>query len=83
MGEIVPGSSALRLHELIGLVLLVAAGYVVGQSIRHHRECLPVALIAFGLLFDAIIALGRVEYAVIGRFAYERGPAPVSGSTKK
>jgi len=75
LGEVIPGSSALWLHELGGLVLLVAAGYVVVQSVRHHLECLPVALIAFGLLFDGIIALGRVEYALFASLRVTATPS--------
>ena len=65
MGEIFPGSNQLGLHELIGLALLVAAGYVVVQSVRHRSECLPVALITFGLLFDVLIAYGRLRGSLV------------------
>ena len=60
LGEVVPRGNALRLHEVLGAVVLVLAVFVVIQSIRHDRDGLPVALITFGLLFDVFITLGRV-----------------------
>jgi hypothetical protein len=68
-GNVVPTThSNLRLHELIGAVVLVAAVFAVVQSLRDRtmrdRNPLPVALIAFGLLFDASIVLGRISFGI-------------------
>lgn len=59
MGDVVPRANDLGLHEVFGGLVLVAALYVVVQSVRHDRDALPVALIAFGLLFDVLVAMGR------------------------
>jgi hypothetical protein len=62
LGEVVPRANDLGLHELFGAATLVAAVFVVVQSVRHDRDALPVALITFGLLFDVSIVLGRAGY---------------------
>jgi hypothetical protein len=52
----------LVLHELIGAAVVLIAAFVVVQSIRERRTSpspLPLLLIAFGLLFDGLIAIGR------------------------
>ena len=57
---------ALGLHQLLGVVICFAAGYVVVKSIRDRRQTtpLPVVLIAFGVLFDLVIAEGRTGEGV-------------------
>ena len=67
LGEVIPNANAhtLWLNGLLGAVLLILAGAVVVRSVRHRhtdRNCLPVALIVFSLLFDVIIAVGRVQF---------------------
>ncbi len=48
------------LHQLLGAAILLAAVYVVFQSIRERsRSPLPVVLIVMGVLFDLLIAEGR------------------------
>ena len=66
LGNVVPQQAYdYRLHELFGFLILAASAFVVVQSIRHDRDCLPVALIAFGLIFDLFIALGREEFGYL------------------
>ena len=65
LGEVVPNTHThfLWLSGLLGAVLLAVAVFIIVQSVRnrhHDRNCLPVALILFGLLFDVEIAVGRV-----------------------
>ena len=59
--------------EVVGAAVLVAALYVVGRAVLRRQsriECLPVALISFGLLFDLIAGIGRVKYGFLdGAFA--------------
>lgn len=67
LGEVIPNADThtLWLNGLPGAVLLMLAGAVVVCSIQHRHadgNCLPVALILFGLLFDLIIAVGRVQF---------------------
>jgi hypothetical protein len=63
-----PTAGALLAHELLGGVLCVVAGFVVVQSFRERRTNtrmpLPLALIAFGVLFDVLIADGRLTYGL-------------------
>jgi hypothetical protein len=51
-------------HQLLGAVVLLATIGVFVQSYRQHRSgsatWVPPALIIFGLLWDVVIALGRV-----------------------
>jgi hypothetical protein len=70
LGEIIPNSRAgtLWLNGVLGAVLLAAAIAIVVQSVRHRhdgRNCLPVALITFGLLFDFLVAVLRAELLTI------------------
>jgi hypothetical protein len=63
LGEIIPNSHSKTLwwNGMLGACLFVIAGFIVIQSIRHRdteRNCLPVVLIVFGLLFDGFIAVG-------------------------
>jgi hypothetical protein len=67
IGEVVHNDhlNTLWLNGLLGAVLLAAAAFVTVQSIRHRadgRSCLPVALICFGLVFDVLVALGRLQF---------------------
>jgi hypothetical protein len=54
-------------HEVLGLVICVAAGYVVVQTVHERREAhpLPVLLITFGVLFDLMITEGRAGAGVL------------------
>ena len=70
IGEIIPNTHAgtLWLNGLLGTVLLAAAIGIVIQSIRNRQDghnCLPTALILFGLLFDFLIAVLRAELLTI------------------
>jgi hypothetical protein len=70
IGEVVPNSHAgtLWLNGLLGAVLLAAAIAIVVQSVRHRHEgrnCLPTALITFGLLFDFLVAVLRAQLLTI------------------
>jgi hypothetical protein len=63
LGELIPNTNE-RLFwasAILGGIVLICAVYVVVRSIqqRHVRSCLPATLIAFGLTFDILVALGR------------------------
>ncbi|HEY5023373.1 MAG TPA: Ig domain-containing protein [Acidimicrobiales bacterium] len=69
VGNVVPTSVPslqaryLLAYELLGAVICVVAVFVVVQSIRELRRQaspLPLVLVAFGLLFDLMIALGHL-----------------------
>ena len=67
VGGVIPTNSAsVGLHELLGIVMVAAAGLVIVQSFRERRHItripLPLALVAFALAFDAMIAVGRVGF---------------------
>jgi hypothetical protein len=63
IGEVIPNSKSLWLSGILGTVLLAAAVFLVVQSIRHReRNCLPVALVTFGILFDLSTAFGRAGF---------------------
>jgi len=69
LGNVIPmTNSNLRIHEFIGILVLVAATYVVVKSLRDRsmrdRSSLPVTLIVFGVLFDGSIVLGRIGYGI-------------------
>jgi hypothetical protein len=69
IGEVIPNtdSRSLWLNGLLGTGVLAVAVLVVIQSVRHRRggrNCLPVALIVFGLMFDLFTAVGRVALGV-------------------
>jgi hypothetical protein len=56
--------------EIIGLVMLIVAPYVVFRSGRQRIDFLPVGLISFGLLFDLVATIGRVKLGTLeGAFA--------------
>ncbi len=70
IGEVIPNTHAptLWLNGLLGAVLLAAATAIVVQSVRHRhagRNCLPTALITFGLLFDLLVAVLRAQLLTI------------------
>jgi hypothetical protein len=70
IGEVVPNavSATLWLNGLLGAVLLAAAVAIVVQSVRQRddgRNCLPTALITFGLLFALMVAIFRAEFLTI------------------
>jgi hypothetical protein len=55
--------------QLIGAVICTTGIYVVVRSWRNRQpedrlQCLPAAMIAFGLLFGLEIALGRVQLGI-------------------
>ena len=67
VGNVIPNSdvTTLWLSGVLGAVLLSLSVFVVVQSIRGRRQgwnCLPVALIVFGLLFDLFVAVARVQF---------------------
>jgi hypothetical protein len=69
VGNVVPTTNTdLRTHELLGVALCAVSLYVIVLSIRDRamrvRIPLPVSLIAFGLLFDGSVALGRLNYGI-------------------
>ena len=70
IGEVIPNShtTTLWLNGLLGSALLAAAVAIVIQSVRHRHDgpnCLPTALITFGLLFDFLIAVLRAQLLTI------------------
>jgi hypothetical protein len=75
IGNVIPTTNVfdLRLHEIVGLLVFIIAGYVVVRCVRDRKsqsDCpLPVALIAFGILFDGSIALGRLKIGVVQALA--------------
>ena len=66
VGNVVPTAQGryLVVHELVGTAVLIAAGFVVVQSIRARRRPvaspLPLVMIVFALLFDLMLALSRL-----------------------
>src|ERR1019366_3062285 len=69
VGNVVPTSVQslqaryLLAYELLGAAICGVAVFVVVQSIRERRRQaspLPLVLVAFGLLFDLMIALGHL-----------------------
>lgn len=74
IGEVVPNSNdaTLWISGLLGTVLLVVAFVVILDCFRRrdeHPTCVPVALILFGLLFDLLIAISRVDFLHNATFA--------------
>ena len=71
VGNVIPTNPGryLLAHELVGSALCIAAAFVVVQTIRERRvrtNPLPLVLIAFALMFDAILALSRLGEGVSG-----------------
>ncbi len=62
-GGVVHTVGSYRQSEVLGVVVLLTALFILGQSVRHRRLTeafpLPLLLITFSLLFDLTIALGR------------------------
>jgi hypothetical protein len=52
-------------RQLAGVIILLAAAYVVVRGIQR-RELFPIALIAFAALFDALVLLGRLHFGYEG-----------------
>jgi hypothetical protein len=52
-------------RQLAGTLTLVAGAYVVVRAVQR-RELFPVALIAFAVLFDALVLLGRLHFGYSG-----------------
>jgi hypothetical protein len=68
IGNVYPTSSPQQgFHELVGLLILLGALFVIVLSIATWRNStslpLPLALVVFGLLFDLSVAIGRVSIA--------------------
>jgi hypothetical protein len=68
IGNVYPTSSPQQgFHELVGLLILLGALFVIVLSIatwRHSTSLpLPLALVVFGLLFDLSVAVGRASIA--------------------
>jgi hypothetical protein len=68
LGNVVP-IGGLAGRELIGGVILICAVYVALQCVRKRRmgtrvDALPFSLIAFGLLFDAFLLVGRITLGI-------------------
>jgi uncharacterized membrane protein (UPF0136 family) len=75
-GNVPNAHTDLRAHELIGLALCITAAFVIICSL-HNRTIrtqipFPVALIAFGLMFDGLLTPGRlnsgISYALSTRY---------------
>jgi hypothetical protein len=71
LGNVLPNSNGniVWLTGVLGAVLFTMAVAVVIASVRnrhHDHNCLPVALIVFGLLFDLLTAIARVEFLTGG-----------------
>ena len=69
IGNIFPSSSPLLgLHEVLGVVLLVAAGVVSYLSLRDSklepRGALPLCLLVFALLFDLSVTTDRLIFGL-------------------
>lgn len=83
-GNVVPTSfyavhPDILVHEVLGTGILMAAAFVVVQSIRERRERanpLPLLLILFGALFDLAIAIGRVGGGLTGALNDNRYTMP-------
>jgi len=65
-GSLLAPTTNVRSKELLGVLLVLAASFVLVQSIRERRTRprlpLPVLLITFAVLFDFTIVLGRTAY---------------------
>ncbi len=63
-------------HELLGLAITAVALFVVVQSIRERRHQLdlpvPLALVAYALLADLIITIGRAGTGAVGAIVQTR-----------
>ncbi len=75
IGNVFPtgGATSVALHALLGIPLLLAAGWVLGASLRDrigapgpHALPLPAALIVFALFFDTSLGVGRVSLGLDG-----------------
>ena len=76
VGSVYDGRADLLTAEIIGTVILVLAVFVVVRTIRGGGQQLPVLLIAFGLGFDLIIALGRLGYGLADALGQSRYSMP-------
>jgi hypothetical protein len=74
VGNVIPTSLSavhpryIGVHQLLGAALVIAALFVLVQTIRERssgRNPLPLLLILFALLFDLNIALGRVGLGLL------------------
>jgi hypothetical protein len=66
-------------QESLGLIILVAAVFVVVQTVRHRRAGtlpLPLLLIVFALLYDLLIVEGRSSIGLAGVLSGNRYVLP-------
>lgn len=71
LGNVIPNSNerTIWLTGVLGAVMFILAVAVVTVSARsrhHAHNCLPAALIVFGLLFDLLTAIARVQFLTGG-----------------
>jgi hypothetical protein len=64
LGKVVPNDS-LTTSTVIGAALLIGAAVVVCRSVRERSSFVPIALIAFGVLFDLFVAVGRLSNGLV------------------
>jgi hypothetical protein len=89
IGNVLPSGYLTAIHaeptsfgfqEFVGVLVLVAAIFVVVQSVRERhgriRLPVPVVLIAFALLFDVMLAVGRAGNGELGALANNRFVMP-------
>ena len=72
IGNVIPSSGTDVVgHEILGVLLCIMAGVVVVKCGRDRRnvQCpLPVALIAFAILFDLTVSTGRLSLGLAYAF---------------
>ena len=81
LGTLVPGASP-DVSEFIGGVILIASICVIVHCFGERQNddlisCLPVALIAFGLLFEGLVTLGRSQTGITIAMASRFSAAPL------
>ena len=70
VGNVVPvGGNNLWIREIVGAALCAATAFVVVQCVRKRLAgdsggCLPVAIVAFSLLFDGVSLVGRGQLGI-------------------
>ena len=82
LGNVIPTSlyrahPNLAVHELLGVIVVSAAGYVAVRTYRERdRPPLPLLLIAYGVCFDVMIAVGRFNGGPAGALNNNRYTMP-------